>query len=89
MEEHPFLHFNVALYHSIDQCIRNGVASFEPGAGGEHKLARGFDPAETWNALLPLEPRLESAVRDWLAAETPRRRDALAAWKAEHPKLGG
>jgi predicted N-acyltransferase len=89
VEEHPFLHFNVALYHSIGECIRNGVAAFEPGAGGEHKLARGFDPVETWSALLPIEARLDVALRGWLAAETPQRRDALAAWKAEHPKLGG
>jgi len=89
VEEHPFLHFNVALYHSIDRCIRDGVATFEPGAGGEHKLSRGFDPAETWSALLPLDPGLSTAIRDWLATETPRRRDALATWRAEHPKLGG
>lgn len=88
-EEHPFLHFNVALYHSIAECIRNGTQAFEPGAGGEHKLARGFDPAETWSALLPLEPRLDAAVRAWVSTETPQRRESLVAWKAEHPKLGG
>ena len=47
VEDHPFLHFNVALYHSIDECIRRGVQVFEGGAGGEHKLSRGFEPAET------------------------------------------
>jgi predicted N-acyltransferase len=88
-EEHPFLHFNVALYHSIDECIRRGVATFEPGAGGEHKLARGFDPAETWSAMLLLEPRLDAAVRDFLSAETPQRREALLRWREEHPRLGG
>jgi predicted N-acyltransferase len=88
-EEHPFLHFNVALYHSIDECIRRGVATFEPGAGGEHKLARGFDPAETWSAMLLLEPRLDAAVRDFLSTETPQRREALLRWREEHPRLGG
>lgn len=89
VEEHPFLHFNVALYHSIGECIRCGLEAFEPGAGGEHKLARGFDPVETWNAFLPLDPRLDDAVRTFLEEETPQRREALARWKAEHPKLGG
>ena len=28
IEEHPFLHFNVALYHSIEECIRRGVSVF-------------------------------------------------------------
>ena len=63
-EEHPFLHFNVALYHSIGECIRRGVAAFEPGAGGEHKLSRGFEPVETWSAMLPLEPGLDAAMRE-------------------------
>jgi predicted N-acyltransferase len=89
VEEHPFLHFNVALYHSIDACIRRGVATFEPGAGGEHKLSRGFDPAETWNAHWLQDPRLDRAVRDYLATETAARREGLARWKADHPRLGG
>jgi predicted N-acyltransferase len=89
VEEHPFLHFNVALYHSIGECIRRGVAAFEPGAGGEHKLTRGFDPVETWSGLLLLEPRLDAAIRQFLEAETPQRREALQRWREEHPRLGG
>jgi predicted N-acyltransferase len=89
VEEHPFLHFNVALYHSIEECIARGVAAFEPGAGGEHKLSRGFDPVETWSALTLLDPRLDSAVRGYLGDETRARRAALEAWREEHPRLGG
>lgn len=89
LEELPFLHFNVALYHSIGECIRRGVATFEPGAGGEHKLSRGFDPVETWNGFLFLDTRVDGAVRSYLESETRRRREALVAWRAEHPRLGG
>jgi predicted N-acyltransferase len=88
-EEQPFLHFNVALYHSIAECIRRGVSAFEPGAGGEHKLSRGFDPEETWSALQLLDPRLDAAVRAHLETETAARREALARWREAHPKLGG
>jgi predicted N-acyltransferase len=89
IEDHPFLHFNVALYHSIGECIRGGLAAFEPGAGGEHKLARGFDPVETWSALSLLDSRLDAAVRRFLEAETTQRRLALERWRREHPRLGG
>jgi predicted N-acyltransferase len=89
IEEHPFLHFNVALYHSIDECIRRGVEVFEGGAGGEHKLARGFEPAETYAAHLATAPRLDAAVRRHLAAEHGARRDAVERWRAEHLRLGG
>jgi predicted N-acyltransferase len=88
-EDHPFLHFNVALYHSIDECIRRGVQRFEGGAGGEHKLSRGFEPAETWSAHLFLERRLDEAIRRHLEAERADRLGAVARWRGEHTRLGG
>jgi hypothetical protein len=89
VEHHPFLHFNVALYHSIEECIRRGVKVFEGGAGGEHKLARGFEPAETWSAHLHLDGRLDAAVRRHLAAERAERLGGVQRWREEHPRLGG
>ncbi|HET7845728.1 MAG TPA: GNAT family N-acetyltransferase, partial [Xanthomonadales bacterium] len=37
----PLLHFEACYYQGIDYCIANGIARFEPGAQGEHKIARG------------------------------------------------
>ena len=88
-EEHPFLHFNVALYHSIEECIGRGVQVFEGGAGGEHKLARGFEPAETYAAHLLSDRRLDAAVRRHLAEERGEREGAVQRWRVEHPRLGG
>ena len=89
VEEHPFLHFNVALYHSIGECIALGRARFEGGAGGEHKLSRGFEPAETWSAHALTDPRLDAAVRRHLEAEREARETGLAGWRADHERLGG
>lgn len=80
-EEHPFLHFNVALYHSVEECIRRGLRVFEGGAGGDHKLARGFEPAETWSGHLFADPRLDGAIRRHLAAERERSSAAVARWR--------
>src|SRR6202030_4877824 len=68
-EEHPFLHFNVCYYHSIADCIARGVEVFEGGAGGEHKLSRGFEPSLTWSAHRAFDPRLDDALRRHLRAE--------------------
>jgi predicted N-acyltransferase len=84
-EEHPFLHFNVCLYHSIDECIRRGVQVFEGGAGGEHKLPRGFMPAVTWSAHASLDRRLDKAMRDFLREETPERRRGIAQFAEQSP----
>jgi predicted N-acyltransferase len=89
IEEHPFLHFNVALYHSIDECIRRGVQVFEGGAGGEHKVARGFEPAETFTAFRIADRRLDAAVRRHLAEERGQREEAVRRWREEHTRLGG
>jgi predicted N-acyltransferase len=89
VEQHPFLHFNVALYHSIEECIRRGTQVFEGGAGGEHKLARGFEPAETFTAHLLADPRLDAAVRRHLDLERARREGAVRRWRDDHSRLGG
>jgi uncharacterized protein len=69
IEDRPFLHFNVCYYHSIEQCIARKVARFEPGAGGEHKRARGFLPTLTYSAHHLVDPRLNGAIREYLGRE--------------------
>lgn len=68
-EEHPFLHFNVCLYHSIDDAIARGLEAFEPGAGGEHKIARGFEPTAIYSVHRVFDPRFERAVKDFCRRE--------------------
>jgi uncharacterized protein len=87
LEEHRYLHFNVCYYHSIDECIRRGVRVFEGGAGGEHKLTRGFEPAETYSAHCFLDARLEAPLRAHIVQETEQRQRALADWQARSPIL--
>jgi predicted N-acyltransferase len=86
-EDHPFLHFNVCLYHSIEECIRGGLGVFEGGAGGDHKLVRGFEPAEVWSAHAFLDPRLDRWLRRHLAQELAERRLAVARWRSGSPVL--
>jgi predicted N-acyltransferase len=65
----PFLHFNVCYYHGIRYCLEQGIDAFEPGAGGEHKKARGFDPALTHSAHWIADVRLRRAIDDFLVRE--------------------
>jgi uncharacterized protein len=82
-EQHPFLHFNVCYYHSVAECIARGVQVFEGGAGGEHKLPRGFEPSLTYTAHKCLDPRLEASLAHHLAGETPARAEAIARMREE------
>jgi len=82
--EVPFLHFNVCFYFGIEECIRRGLTKFEPGAGGEHKLARGFEPTVTYSSHYLRHPVLERAVADFLRRE----RAAVDAHVAESLREG-
>ena len=41
--EVPMLHFNACYYEPIQWAIENGIQQFDPGAGGAHKIRRGFE----------------------------------------------
>lgn len=43
-KEVKHLHFETCFYQGIEYAIKHGLNRFEPGAGGEHKIARGFIP---------------------------------------------
>ncbi len=67
--EVPGLHFECCYYQGIEYCIREGLQRFEPGAQGEHKLARGFLPAPTWSAHWIGDARLRDAIADFCRRE--------------------
>jgi predicted N-acyltransferase len=77
--EMPFLHFNVCYYHGVEQAIREGWTTFNPGAGGEHKKVRGFLPTVTYSAHHLEDPRLRSVI----GAFVERERESIAAYVAE------
>ena len=78
----PGLHFETCYYQGIDYCLREGLALFEPGAQGEHKVARGFLPVLTHSRHFVAEPAFEQALRAWCEEERAgalRYRDAVLA----------
>ena len=63
------LHFETCYHQGIEYCIEAGLARFEPGTQGEHKVARGFEPAQTRSAHLILDERFRAAIGAYLARE--------------------
>ena len=68
----PFLHFNVCYYHGVRECILRGLDVFEPGAGGEHKRARGFIPTMTHSVHWIESRRLRGILEPHVARERER-----------------
>ncbi len=65
----PCLHFETAYYQAIEYCITQGIHTFEGGAQGEHKMARGFLPTTIQSAHFIQDPRFSKAVAHFLERE--------------------
>ncbi len=89
------LHFETCYYAAIEYCITHGLARFEGGAQGEHKLARGLLPVITYSAHWLGHPQLFRAVADYLMREQTAINDYRKAlcerspFKSAFAKLGG
>jgi predicted N-acyltransferase len=68
--EYHSLHFETCYYQGIEYCIREGLQLFNPGTQGEHKLARGFEPAVTQSMHWIAEPYFRKFIADFLQQET-------------------
>jgi len=66
----PGLHFETCYYQGIAYCLREGLARFEPGAQGEHKIARGFLPAWVRSRHWIADPEFAGALANWCAEES-------------------
>lgn len=69
LERVDCLHFEACYYQPIEWCIARGVARFEGGAQGEHKMARALMPAVTHSAHWLAHPSFADAVERFLARE--------------------
>jgi predicted N-acyltransferase len=82
-EEYDCLHFEACYYQGIEFCIEQGLARFDPGAQGEHKIQRGFEPVTTGSLHWIAHAGFEAAIRDFLARERSAMQqqiEALAEW---------
>ncbi|SLN54228.1 hypothetical protein ROA7450_02791 [Roseovarius albus] len=72
-EHHPCLHFELCYYRAMDFAIARGLQRVEAGAQGEHKLARGYLPVNTYSLHWMADAGFAEAVQSYLLAE----RDAV------------
>jgi uncharacterized protein len=73
------LHFELCFYQGISYCLRHGLQRFEPGAGGEHKIARGFRPTLVRSLHWIADPHMRALIVRHLAAQ----RLAVEAYRDE------
>jgi predicted N-acyltransferase len=69
VEHVPCLHFECCYYQMIEFAIERGLAAFEGGAQGAHKMARGLEPVITYSAHWIADPRMRDAIGRWVERE--------------------
>jgi predicted N-acyltransferase len=83
IREYDCLHFEACYYQGIDYCIREGLKRFDPGAQGEHKIQRGFEPTTTVSSHWIARPELDAAVGNFAREEQGH----IAAYREEAKAL--
>ncbi|TCS61256.1 GNAT family N-acetyltransferase [Varunaivibrio sulfuroxidans] len=74
VEHVPCLHFEICYYQAIEYAITHRLKTVEAGAQGEHKIARGYLPVETYSAHWVRDDGFRDALERAIEAE----RDAVA-----------
>lgn len=69
LAERDCLHFECCFYQGIEFAIDRGLTRFDPGAQGEHKLLRGFEPVQTCSFHHLRDQRMHVAVDRFLQQE--------------------
>lgn len=81
------LHFELCYYLPIAWSLQHGIARFEAGAQGEHKLQRGLLPTPCYSAHTLRHPGLREAVDAFLEREGEAVAQRMAAY-GEHTPFG-
>lgn len=69
LAKYDSLHFETCYYQGIEHCIQHQLQRFDPGAQGEHKIQRGFEPIETWSAHWLAHPDFQQAIQRFTKEE--------------------
>jgi uncharacterized protein len=84
-EQAPGLHFETCYYQGIEYCLREGLRVFEPGAQGQHKIARGFLPTFVRSRHWIADPTFAHALERWCREEADSVRGYAAMLARKSP----
>lgn len=65
-EEVRFLHFELCYYTPIEWAIANGIRTYDPGMGGEHKARRGFLSTPSYSLHKFTDPSMDLTFKTYI-----------------------
>ncbi|MGI9311034.1 MAG: GNAT family N-acetyltransferase [bacterium] len=79
------LHFEACYYQGIEICIERGLRRFDPGAQGEHKIARGFAPVRTRSLHWMAQDSFSRAIEQFVDHEKTGVKQYISAVRRHSP----
>jgi hypothetical protein len=80
-----FLHFDACYYRPIEWAIAHGIRHFDPGAGGGHKLRRGFRVVPNCSLHRFADARLRQVMDRHIGAINRLEHHEISALNSELP----
>jgi len=84
-QEYRHLHFELCYYQTIEYAIQKRLEVVEAGAGGGHKLPRGFIPEWTYSAHRIEHPQFRDAIARFLIQEKLALEESLERARGRSP----
>jgi predicted N-acyltransferase len=79
------LHFNACYYSPIEWAINNDIDRFDPGAGGGHKIRRGFTAVPSFSLHRFSDPRMLQIMQNHMDEINRLEQEQLDALNRELP----
>lgn len=79
------LHFNACYYAPIEWAIARGIQRFDPGAGGTHKVRRGFTAVSNYSLHRFYDPRLYRIMQTHIDEINRLEQEQIAALNQKLP----
>lgn len=85
LQQTDYLHFEACYYKPIEWAIAKGVRLFDPGAGGGHKLRRGFRLTPNYSLHRFQHPAMRRVMETHMDAINRREREEINAINLDLP----
>ena len=79
------LHFNACYYAPIEWAVNHGIERFDPGAGGAHKIRRGFTSVPSFSLHRFSDPRMLQIMQNHIGEINRLEQEQIDALNHELP----
>ena len=85
LQDYDALHFEACYYKPLEWAIAQSIQSFDPGAGGTHKMRRGFPATPNYSLHRFYDARMSQILHAYIDDINAMEREEIAAINQDLP----